>query len=575
MGLCKYLITFAQKFKFCAVETLPNFIEYIEQAIRDNWHKDSLTDYKGSTLQYHDVARKIEKLHIMFDNAGVKPGDKIALCGRNSSMWAAAFLAVLTYGAVAVPIQHEFTSEQVYNIVNHSDARLLFVGDVVATQLDYSAMPGLEGVIFLPDLSLVMSRSDGLSYAREHLNELYGRKYPKSFRADDIHYYNAQPDELALINYTSGTTGYSKGVMLTYRSLSSNLEWTLGALGGKIARNSHALSILPMAHMYGLMIEFLFQFAYGNHIFFLTRLPSPTVIAEALAVVKPSVVVSVPLVVEKIVRKKIFPQVQTLPVHMLMNMPVIKKKVNERIKEMVRETFGGNLYEIIVGGAGLNPEIEQFLKGIDFPITTGYGTTETGPMISYSDYHDFRLGSCGTVVSRMEVKVASPDPATTPGEILTRGDNLMTGYYKNEEATRAVIDEDGWFHTGDLATMDSDGYLYIRGRIKNMILGANGQNVYPEEIESKLNNMPMVSESLVVQRGNKIVGLVHPDFDEAHELGLSRDDLSGIMEQNRNQLNAQLPAFCKISSIHLQDKEFEKTPKKSIKRYLYQMEEQQ
>lgn len=555
------------------METLPNFIEYIEKAIKDNWNKDSLTDYKGSTLQYHDVARKIEKLHIMFSNAGVKQGDKIALCGRNSSMWAASFLAVLTYGAVAVPIQHEFTSEQIYNIVNHSDAKLLFVGDIVATQLDYSLMPKLEGVIFLPDLSLTLSRSSQLSYAREHLNELFGIKYPKSFRAENIHYYIGAPDELALINYTSGTTGYSKGVMLSYRALSSNLTWTLGALGGKVARNSHSLSILPMAHMYGLMIEFLFEFAYGNHIFFLTRLPSPTVIAEALASIKPSIVVSVPLIVEKIIRKKILPQVQTLPVHMLMSMPVIKKKVNERIKEMVIEAFGGSLYEIIVGGAGLNPEVESFLRSIDFPITTGYGTTETGPMISYSDYHDFRSGSCGTVVTGMEVKIASADPAVIPGEIITRGDNLMLGYYKNQEATNAVIDEDGWFHTGDLATIDEDGFIYIRGRIKNMILGANGQNVYPEEIESKLNSMPMVSESLVVQRGNKIVGLVHPDYDEANELGLTESDLNGIMEQNRSQLNAELPAFCKISTIHLQEKEFEKTPKKSIKRYLYQIED--
>ena len=553
------------------MDKIPSFNSFVEQSIKDNWERDALTDYKGATLQFHDVARKIEKLHILFENSELQRGDKVALCGRNSSNWAVAFLATLTYGAVAVPIQHEFKPDQVYNIVNHSEAKLLFVGDVAATELDAGQMPMLEGVIYIPDFSLVASRSEKLAYAREHLNELFGQKYPKYFHREHVSYYHDEAEDLALINYTSGTTGFSKGVMLPYRTLWSNLDaMTESLIEGNIKRGSNVLSILPMAHMYGMMVEFIIEFCYGNHIFFLTRLPSPSFIAEAFAELHPAVVISVPLVVEKIVRKNIFPVVQSNRMKLLLNMPLINKKVKERICGMVREVFGGNLYEIMVGGAGLNKEVEEFFVNIGFPITMGYGTTETAPMITYSDWKDFVPGSCGKTVKHMEVKIMSPDPQNIPGEIITRGLNVMQGYYKNEEATRAVIDDKGWFHTGDLGTMSADGHVFINGRIKNMLLGANGQNIYPEEIEDKLNSLALVNESVVIQEGEKLVGLVHPDYDEARSMGFSEEDMTNIMEQNREELNSMLPGYSKLTAIRIHEEEFEKTPKKSIKRYLYQ-----
>ena len=552
------------------MERNPSFNFLIEQSIIKNWDQDALTDYKGATLQFHDVARKIEKLHIVFENSGLMPGDKVALCGRNSSHWAVAFLAVLTYGAVAVPIQHEFTPEQIYNIVNHSDSKLLFVGDVVATTIDADQMPSLEGVVYLPDFSLVVSRSEKLTYAREHLNEMFGHKYPKYFRKEHVNYYKEQsPDELALINYTSGTTGFSKGVMLPYRALWGNLDYVLDVLGPHIKSGSNIVSILPMAHMYGMMVEFFFGFVNGNHLFYLTRLPSPSLIAEAFAQVKPSLIVAVPMIVEKIVRKMIMPVVQSNRVRLLLNMPVVNKRVKANIRDMVADVFGGNAYEVITGGAALNQEIEAFLRDIEFPITVGYGTTETAPLITFSDYKDFVPGSCGLPVKHMEVRIDSDDPQNTPGEVLARGMNTMLGYYKNEEATRAVLDADGWYHTGDLGTMSADGHVFIRGRIKNMLLGSNGQNVYPEEIEDKLNSMAYVNESLIVQKGDKLIGLVHPDYDEAKAMDFNDDDLMSIMEQNRLKLNEQLPPFCKISELRLHEDEFVKTPKKSIKRYLY------
>lgn len=552
------------------MERIPSFNSYIEKSIKANWNKDALTDYKGSTLQYHDVARKIEKLHILFEYCGIKQGDKVAICGRNSSMWATAFLATITYGAVIVPIQHEFTPDQVYNIVNHSESKLLLVGDIVATTLDWEQMKNLVGVIYLPDFSVILSRSTELTYARENLNAIFGHKYPKFFHPEHVSYYCDKSEDLAMINYTSGTTGFSKGVMLPYRALWSNLDWAFEALGKNIKKDCKVLSILPMAHMYGMMCEFIFEFCFGNHIYFLTRLPSPSLIAEACKEVKPAIIISVPLVVEKIIRKNIFPQIQNKPIRVLLNMPVISKKVKERICQKVREAFGGNLYEVMVGGAALNKEIEEFLITIGFPITMGYGTTETAPMITYSDYKDFINGSCGTPVQHMEVKIASNDPNNIAGEIIAKGLNLMLGYYKNEQATNAVIDKDGWFHTGDLATMSPDGHIFIRGRIKNMLLGANGQNIYPEEIEDKLNSMTLVYESLIIQKGDKLIGLVHPELEEAKSLGFSTEDLDNIMEQNRCKLNTLLPPFCRISSIRLHENEFEKTPKKSIKRYLYQ-----
>ena len=552
------------------MNSIPSFNSYIEQSIIKNWHLDALTDYKGATLQYHDVARKIEKLHILFENSDVKKGDKIAVCGRNSSQWAAAFLAIITYGAVVVPIQNEFKPEQIHNIVNHSESKLLFVGDVVATEINADEMPELEGVIYLPDFSLVLSRSEKLTYARENLNAIFGHKYPKYFRQEHIKYHVDDPEELAMINYTSGTTGFSKGVMLPYRALWGNLDYMMTTIAPKLGKNSNVLVSLPMAHMYGLMADVIFNMVLGNHIFFLTRLPSPSLIAQAFTEIKPDIIFAVPLVVEKIVRKKIFPLIQTNRVKLLMNMPVINKRIKEKIREFVLKEFGGNAYEVVVGGAPLNKEIESFFLSIGFPIAMAYGTTETAPFITFANQDEYIAGSCGVAVKHMDVKVLSDNPENVPGELVCHGINVMKGYYKNEEATKAVIDKDGWFHTGDLATVSKDGHFFVKGRSKNMLLGPNGQNIYPEEIEDKLNSMAMVNESIVLQKDDKLVGLVHPDMDEAKTLGFTKEDIESIMEQNRKELNEQMPSFAKLSRIQLHDKEFEKTAKKSIKRYLYQ-----
>lgn len=552
------------------MNSTPSFNSYIEQSIINNWHLDALTDYKGATLQYHDVARKIEKLHILFENSGVIKGDKIAVCGRNSSQWAVAFLAIVTYGAIVVPIQNEFKPEQIHNIVNHSESKMLFVGDVVATEINAEKMPSLEGIVYLPDFSLNLSRSEKLTYAREHLNEIFGHKYPKYFRKEHIKYHVDDPEELAMINYTSGTTGFSKGVMLPYRALWGNLDYLMDTVKPKIGKNCNILSTLPMAHMYGLMTEFIFNIVLGNHIFFLTRQPSPTLISEALNETKPDIIFAVPLVIDKIVRKHVFPRVQTNWVRLLTNMPVLSKRIKEKIREFVLGEFGKHPYEVVVGGAPLNKEIENFFVSIGFPIAMGYGTTETAPLITFAHQDDYVAGSCGVAVKHMEVKVLSDDPQNVPGELVCRGINVMKGYYKNPEATHAVIDKDGWFHTGDLATMSADGHFFIKGRSKNMLLGANGQNIYPEEIEDRLNSMALVSESIIVQRNNKLVALIHPDYDEASSMGFTAEDLEHIMDQNRVELNSQMPSFAKISGIQIHENEFEKTAKKSIKRYLYQ-----
>ena len=543
------------------MESIQNFNTLIEKSIIENWNLDALTDYKGITLQYHDVARKIEKLHIMFESSGVKRGDKIALCGRNSAGWASAFLATLTYGAVAVPILHEFTADQIHNIVNHSDAKLLFAGDVVSTQVDPTKMPHIEGIIYIPDYSLLFSRSDKLTFAREHLNEMFGKKYPKYFRPEHVKYYKEEsPDEMALINYTSGTTGFSKGVMIPYRAIWSNFDFACHAMGSNVKKGDNVLSVLPMAHMYGMAFEFIYEFLKGCHIFYLNRVPSPAIIAKAFSEVKPAIVIAVPLIIEKIIKKKVFPKIQNNRMRLLLNMPVINKKVRQTIREQVVEAFGGKFFEVIIGGAAFNQEVEAFLKRIEFPYTVGYGATECAPIICYADYHEFKQGSCGKVAIHNEIRIDSRDPQNIPGEILVRGLNVMLGYYKNEEATRQTIDKDGWYHTGDLGVMDYEGNVFIKGRSKYMLLGANGQNIYPEEIEDKLNSMAMVNESIV---------MVYPDTEVAQSMGFTHSDLENIMEQNRKELNAVLPSYSKISSIRIQDEEFEKTPKKSIKRFLY------
>ena len=552
------------------MENEKSFIALIENSIKKHWDLDALTDYKGATLQYKDVARKIEKLHIIFEESGIKPGDKIALCGRNMSHWGVSFLATVTYGAVVVPILHEFKPDQVHNIVNHSEAKLLFVGDVVWENLDEAEMPDLQGVMLMNDFSLLVSRNEKLTYARKNLNALFGHKYPEYFRKNNVSYYKDSADELLVLNYTSGTTSFSKGVMLPAKSMWSNIQFGAEKLGKCLKSGDSIVSMLPMAHMYGLAFEFLYEFCYGCHIYFLTRMPSPKIILQAFADVKPKIVVAVPLIIEKIVKKNVLPKLETPTMKFLMRVPLLNDKIKAKVREQMMNAFGGEFYEIIVGGAAFNQEIEAFLRSINFPYTVGYGMTECGPIISYEDWEKFKAGSCGKPAPRMEVKIVSADPANIPGEILCKGDNVMLGYYKNPEATAEVMTSDGWLRTGDLATIDEDGNVTIKGRSKNMLLGPSGQNIYPEEIEDKLNNMPYVSESIVVQQNGKLVGLVYPDFDDAFAHGLKNEDLEQVMEENRVALNQELPAYSQIAKMKIYPEEFEKTPKKSIKRFLYQ-----
>lgn len=526
-----------------------------------------MTDFKGETSSYKDVARKIEKLHLLFEYSGVERGDKIALCSRNTSNWGIAFLATLTYGAVAVPILNEFKAEAVHHIVNHSEAKLLFAGDVVWENLEAEAMPNVDGILRIEDYSLRVSRKERLTEARARLNELFGQKFPDRFRPEDVHYRRDRLEELALINYTSGTTSLSKGVMLPYRSLWANLKFALGVFGELPGENM--VSMLPMAHMYGLAFEFIYEFVSGIHVHFLSRTPSPKVVADAFAEVKPNLIIAVPLIIEKIIKKKVFPTIEKPHMKLLMSIPLINEKIRETIRQKVMDAFGGNFKELIIGGAALNQEVEKFLRSIRFPYTVGYGMTECGPILSYDGWRTFKQGSCGKAVPRMELRIDSRDPQHEVGEILAKGDCVMDGYYKNEEATREALDNEGWLHTGDMGVIDSDGYLYIRGRCKNMILSANGQNIYPEEIEDKLNNMPFVSESIVVDRKGKLVALVVPDADQVETEKLTENQLAETMAENLKELNRQLPAYSQLSSYELFREEFEKTPKRSIKRFLY------
>ncbi len=546
------------------------FLQLIEDSIKKNWDLDALTDYNGATLQYKDVARKIEKVHIFLEEAGVKKGDKIAICGRNSSHWGVTYLAILSYGAIVVPILHEFKADNVHHIVNHSDARMLYVGDRVWEDLNEQEMPKLEGIILMTDFSVLVARNKKLLHAREHLNEIFGKKYPKNFRPEHVQYYKEQsPDELAMINYTSGTTSSSKGVMIPYRALWSNMAFAQSVLD--LFPGDKVVSILPMAHTFGMSFEFLYEFVVGCHVYFLTRIPSPKIIAQAFADVKPRIVIAVPLVVEKIIKKKVLPQLEkNIWAQLMLNLPVLSDIVKKRICEQVTAGFGGNFIEVIMGGAPLNKEVESFLRSINFKYTVGYGMTECAPIISYEGWDKYKPYSCGKAAPRMEIKIDSPDPQNVPGEILTKGMNVMLGYYKNEEATKAAITPDGWLHTGDLGVLDTEGNLTIRGRSKNMILGPDGQNIYPEEIESELGSMPYVSECIVIQQEGKLVGLVYPDFDLANKEGIVNGKMATVMEENRVQLNQKLPNYCQISRIKIFYEEFEKTPKKSIKRYLYQ-----
>ena len=544
------------------------FIDYIEQSIIKNWDKDSLTDYKGITLQYKDVARKIAKFHIVLESAGIQPGDKIAVCGRNSAHWAVTFLATITYGAVIVPILHEFKADNIHNIVNHSEAKLLFVGDQAWENLNEDAMPLLEGIASLTDFSSLVSRNEKLTYAFEHRNAIYGQRYPKNFRPEHICYRKDRPEELAIINYTSGTTGYSKGVMLPYRSIWSNVSYCFEML--PVKPGDHIVSMLPMGHVFGMVYDFLYGFSAGAHIYFLTRMPSPKIISQSFSEIKPRVISCVPLIVEKIIKKDILPKVDSKIGKLLLKVPIVNDKIKSLARQAAMEIFGGNFDEIIIGGAPFNAEVEAFLKKIGFPYTIAYGMTECGPIICSSRWENLKLASCGKATTRMEVKIDSPDPKTHAGEIICKGANLMLGYYKNQEATAQIIDVNGWLHTGDLGTIDEEGNVTVRGRSKNLLLTSSGQNIYPEEIESKLNNMPYVAESLIVLQHDKLVALIYPDFDDAFAHGLQQTDIQQVMEQNRIELNQQLPNYSQISKIKIHFEEFEKTAKKSIKRFMYQ-----
>ena len=550
------------------MEIQDSFIQLIEQSIRKNWDRSALTDYKGATLQYKDVARKIEKMHILFQHAGIQPGDKIALCGRNSANWGATFLGVITYGAVAVPILHEFKADNVHNIVNHSEARMLFVGDQVWENFNEAAMPHLEGIIELKNFDLVVSRSKQLSYAREHLNEEFGKKYPCRFRAEQVSYRRESPEELAVINYTSGTTGYSKGVMLPYRSILSNVVHIDNKVGLKAG--DRIVSMLPLGHIFGLVFDFLYGITAGAHLWFLTRMPSPKIIAESFTEIRPRIIACVPLIVEKIFKKNILPKVDNKLGKLLLNLPIISDKIKENIRQQAMEVFGGNFIEIVVGGAPFNAEVEAFLRKINFPYTIAYGMTECAPLICHSRWDEIQYTSCGKTVANMETRVLSDDPTRIPGELVCRGMNTMLGYYKNEKATEETIDKEGWLHTGDMAIKDEQGNIYIKGRCKNMLLTASGQNIYPEEIEARLNNMPFVNESLVILQNNKLIALVYPDNEEAFQQNMNAHQLEEAIENNRIELNSQLPAYAQITRIKLYLEEFEKTAKKSIKRYLYQ-----
>ena len=562
---------------FCAIlnqmcknrmEQEHQFIDYIEQSIIKNWDKDALTDYKGITLQYKDVARKIAKFHIVLESAGIQPGDKIAVCGRNSAHWGVTFLATITYGAVIVPILHEFKADNIHNIVNHSEAKLLFVGDQAWENLNEDAMPLLEGIASLTDFTALVSRNEKLTYAFEHRNAIYGQRYPKNFRPEHICYRKDRPEELAIINYTSGTTGYSKGVMLPYRSIWSNVAYCFEML--PVKAGDHIVSMLPMGHVFGMVYDFLYGFSAGAHIYFLTRMPSPKIIAQSFAEIKPRVISCVPLIVEKIIKKDILPRVDSKIGKLLLKVPIVNDKIKSLARQAAMEIFGGNFDEIIIGGAPFNAEVEAFLKKIGFPYTIAYGMTECGPIICSSRWETLKLASCGKATTRMEVRIDSPDPKTHAGEIVCRGMNMMLGYYKNPEATAQIIDANGWLHTGDLGTIDDEGYVTVRGRSKNLLLTSSGQNIYPEEIESKLNNMPYVAESLIVLQHDKLVALIYPDFDDAFAYGLQQADIIKVMEANRVELNQQLPNYSQISKVKIHFEEFEKTAKKSIKRFMYQ-----
>ena len=545
-----------------------NFNTYIEESIKDHWDSLALMDYQGQQLYYKDAAKTIARLHILFEQCGIEKGDKVSIAGRNSAHWGISFLATLTYGAVAVPVLHEFKPENMYNIIKHSESKILLVGDVVWSGLDRNEIADVDTIVLINDFSFLHSKNIPINEIEEKIDKAFAEKYKGEVTKDDVKYHKDTDDELVLINYTSGTTGFSKGVMLQYKSLIANLEFarkTLPQLQG-----SGIVLMLPMAHMFGLMFEFIFPLVSGCSIQFLTRTPTPKIILDAYAVVKPKLIISVPLIIEKVFKNKIKPVISKPSMKILMKLPIIKQIIYKKILKQVSESFGGNVLTAAIGGAALNTEAEQFFKKIGFQYSIGYGMTECGPLISYVEWESMKLYSCGKAIPTMQVKIDNPNPKTGIGEIIVKGKNVFAGYYKNPEATNAAFDEDGWFHTGDLGIIDNDGYVFIKGRCKNMILTASGQNVYPEEIEDQLNNLPYINESILIENNGKLIALIYPDYERAAREKMSNEQLEKILENEKNELNKHLPNFSQIAQIKIRSEEFEKTPKKSIKRFMYQ-----
>ena len=544
-----------------------NFVEYIESSIKNNWEKLALSDFNGNNYKYEDVAKQIAKIHILFEETGIKKGDKISITGKNSSQWGVIFLATISYGAVIVPILPDFTPKDIHYIVNHSDSRFIFASSHILSILDFDETPNIEGVFSIEDLGLVLSRKDIISKVHNNIDEYFTEKHKGEYNKNNFYLPNIPNDTLAEISYTSGTTGNSKGVMLLHNSLAANIRFAVNNM--PLSAGDEIVSFLPLAHAYGLAFEFLFPFSIGCHVHFLTKTPTPQIITEAFQKIKPKLILSVPLVIEKIYKKKIIPKIDVNPIKTLLKIPILNRVVRKKVLKGIKEGFGGNFVEIVIGGAALSKEIELLFKKIKFPFTIGYGMTECGPLIGYASWKEMRIGSCGKAVDTLEVKIDSNNPEIETGEILVRGENVMVGYYKNEEATKEAIDKNGWLHTGDLGTIDRDGFIYIKGRSKSMILGPSGQNIYPEEIESIINNRSFVGASVVKMDNNKVVALVYPDPDRIKQSNISEEELLDKFEHYRKRTNEALPAYMRVSKFILHKTDFEKTPKQSIKRYLY------
>lgn len=545
------------------------FLGLIETSIKNHWDLPAFSDYEGHTYHYKDVARRIEKFHIILEHAGIKKGDKVALVGRNSSNWAICFFGILAYGAVAVPILHDFKPDNIHHIVNHSESKAVLAANSNWENMNDAKMPDVKLFMMLDNFSVIKSKNKETFTVRERINEYFGKKYPRSFTSADVKYHVEKPEELAVLNYTSGTTSFSKGVMIPYRSLWSNTQYAYDNIPF-IHAGDNFVCMLPMAHMYGLAFEILNGINKGCHIHFLTRTPSPRIIAESFMNIKPTLILAVPLIIEKIIKSKVFPELEKPLTRFLLKVPFIEKKLLEIVAAKLTASFGGNFKQIVIGGAGLNKDVENFLRSINFQYTVGYGMTECGPLIAYEQWDTYKAGSCGRVVDRMEAKIDSEDPVNAVGEILVRGTNVMLGYYKNPEATKSSFTKDGWLRTGDLGTIDEDGFIFIKGRSKTMILGPSGQNIYPEEIEQQLNNMAYVAESLIVSQNGKLVALIYPDWEQVDKQGIDHNKIEILMQENIKDLNELLPGYSKISGIKMYQEEFEKTPKRSIKRYLYQ-----